>query len=74
MVKDQRAEMPIATAQACSGACGYVFRLGHSNLWASLVAQTVKNPPAPVAQMLKNLPAIQETQIQSLGQEDPLEK
>ena len=27
-----------------------------------------------VAQMVKNLPAIQETQIQSLGQEDPLEK
>ena len=30
---------------------------------ASLVAQTVKN-----------LPAVQETQVQSLGQEDPLEK
>ena len=30
---------------------------------ASLVAQTVKNPPA-----------MQETQVQSLGQEDPLEK
>ena len=27
-----------------------------------------------VAQMLKNLPAMQETQIQSLNQEDPLEK
>ena len=31
--------------------------------WASLVAQTVKN-----------LPAMQETQVLSLGQEDPLEK
>ena len=31
--------------------------------WASLVAQTVKN-----------LPAMQETQVQSLGQEGPLEK
>ena len=31
--------------------------------WASLAAQ-----------MVKNLPAVQETQIQSLGQEDPLEK
>ena len=31
--------------------------------WASLVAQTVKNPPA-----------MQETQVRSLGQEDPLEK
>ena len=27
-----------------------------------------------IAQMVKNLPAMQETQIQSLGQEDPLEK
>ena len=34
-----------------------------SFLWASLVAQTVKNPPA-----------IQETWVQSLGGEDPLEK
>ena len=31
--------------------------------WASLVTQTVKS-----------LPAMQETQVQSLGQEDPLEK
>ena len=28
----------------------------------------------PVVQMVKNLPAMQETQVQSLGQEDPLEK
>ena len=27
-----------------------------------------------VAQMVKNLPAMQETQVHSLGQEDPLEK
>ena len=27
-----------------------------------------------MAQMVKNPPAIQETQVQSLGQEDPLEK
>ena len=27
-----------------------------------------------VAQMVKNLPAMQKTQVQSLGQEDPLEK
>ena len=32
-------------------------------MWVSLVAQ-----------MVKNLPAIQETRVQSLGQEDPLEK
>ena len=27
-----------------------------------------------VAQMVKNLPTMQETQVQSLGSEDPLEK
>ena len=27
-----------------------------------------------VAQSVKNLPAMQETQVQSLGQEDPVEK
>ena len=27
-----------------------------------------------MSQMVKNLPAMQETQVQSLGQEDPLEK
>ena len=32
-------------------------------IWASLVVQLVKNPPA-----------MHETQVQSLGQEDPLEK
>ena len=32
-------------------------------VWASLVAQT-----------LKHLPAMQETSVQSLGREDPLEK
>ena len=33
------------------------------NTWASLVAQ-----------MVKNLPGMQETRVQSLGREDPLEK
>ena len=27
-----------------------------------------------MAQMVKNLPAVQETQVQSLGREDPLEE
>ena len=35
----------------------------HYLLWACLVAQTIKN-----------LPAMQETRVSSLGQEDPLEK
>ena len=29
---------------------------------------------SPMVQMVKNLPAMQETRVQSLGQEDPLEK
>ena len=28
----------------------------------------------PVSQVVKNLPVMQETQVQSVGQEDPLEK
>ena len=39
------------------------FDDGHSDWWASLVAQTVKH-----------LPTVRETWVQSLGQEDPLEK
>ena len=39
------------------------FISNHLFIWASLVAQTVKNPCA-----------LQETQVQSLGQEDPMEK
>ena len=35
----------------------------HIHIWAFLVTQMVKNPPA-----------MQETQVWSLGQEDPLEK
>ena len=41
--------------------CVYIYIYIH--VWASLVAQ-----------MVKNLPAMYETQIRSLGQEDPLEK
>ena len=31
-------------------------------------------PPSVVAQMVKNLPTVQETQVRSLGLEDPLQK
>ena len=41
----------------------YSFHLLYFLCWASLVTQTVKN-----------LAAVQETQVPSLGQEDPLEK
>ena len=41
----------------------YIYIHTHTHNWVSLVAQTVKN-----------LPAMQESWVQSLGQEDPLEK
>ena len=40
-----------------------MFWLTYGICWASLVAQLIKNPPA-----------MQETWVQSLGWEDPLEK
>ena len=39
------------------------MQLHHVHPWAFLISQTVKN-----------LPAMQETKVQSLDQEDPLEK
>ena len=45
-----------------------------TNVSILLTSQDVKHPIASVAQLLKNLPAMQETQVQSLGQKDPLEK
>ena len=41
----------------------YIYIYTHTNIWASLLAQ-----------MVKNLPAMWETQVQSLDWEDPLEK
>ena len=41
----------------------YLMKLEYNEKWASLLVQ-----------MAKNLSAMQETQVQSLSQEDPLEK
>ena len=41
----------------------HIYIHTHTNIWASLLAQ-----------MVKNLPAMWETQVQSLDWEDPLEK
>ena len=38
------------------------------------MAQVYAGADFPIAQMVKNLPAMQETRVQSLGWEDPLEK
>ena len=35
---------------------------------------TIYTKTSPVAQMVKRLPTVQETWVQSLGREDPLEK
>ena len=40
----------------------------------ALLCTVVTNRAFPVAQMAKNLPAVQETHVPSLGWEDPLEK
>ena len=49
--------------------------LGISKEAVSLWAQNCLPPtPHPVAQTVENLPVIQETRVQSLGQKDPLEK
>ena len=41
---------------------------------AHIIFITPFKHPSLVTQMVKNLPAMQETWIQSLGREDPLEK
>ena len=38
------------------------------------MTELIKVVPSPVAQSVKSLPAMQETQVRSLGQEDPLKK
>ena len=43
-------------------------------LYELIAVLHVRNRTFPVAQMVTNLPAMQETEDQSLGQEDPLEK
>ena len=39
-----------------------------------MAAASSEPPASRIAQLVKNLPAVQETRVQSLGQEDPLEK
>ena len=46
----------------------------HSYVLGTSYAQSLQLQASSVAQTVKNLPAMQETQVQSLGQEDPLEK
>ena len=52
--------------------CKICFLVGVvvKNIWKSLTNRAA----SLVAQMVKNLPAMQETRVQSMGQEDPVEK
>ena len=50
----------------------YVFVLNNFFLVLTLFSSVL--PTSLVAQTVKHLPTMQETQVQSLGQEDPLEK
>jgi len=43
-------------------------------MYPSVHCNTIYNSQDMVTQMVKNLPAMWETQVQSLGWEDPLEK
>ena len=43
-------------------------------LWKHRIQYLKSVKDFPIAQMVKNLPAMLETQVQSLGQEDALEK
>ena len=63
----QRREYPQLPPQllACQHQCS-------NTCFLSWICEYIAGPP--VAQMVKNLPAMQETQVWSLGQEDPLKK
>ena len=49
------------------------FTIGR-NKNGTLVSKWAKDWASLVAQLVKNLPAVRETQVRSLGWEDPLEK
>ena len=53
----------MSSSNLCFLTCTHAFQETGQGVWDSLVAQAVKR-----------LPAMQETWVQALGQEDPLEK
>ena len=52
----------------------FLMRIGHSRVKRILRWVPILHGASLVAQMVKNMPAMQETQVLSLGREDPLEK
>ena len=68
----QRSSLP---GEACGRWMAFTTYLCKSHSFHSSVGYRLKqNKRDGVAQRLKNLPAMQETWVQSLGQEEPLEK
>ena len=59
---------------AGQGRAGWYIQIGKRVICQPQILCPAKLRDFPIAQMVKNLPAMQETQVQSLGQEDPLEK
>ena len=51
-----------------------ILKPGHSDAALSLGLYLVSSGASLVAQKVKNLPTMQESQVQSLGWENPLEK
>ena len=68
--------------QTCISCVSYIGRqiLYHCATWEALrlgevvVLSNIQKSTSLVVQIIKNLPAMQETQVQSLGHEDSLEK
>ena len=59
---------------ACSPQTYWRLRIDKVHLWHSPVSLHVVQLVFPVAQTVKNLPAMQEIWVRSVGREDPLEK
>ena len=67
----QASQKPTLDAHSC---CSVLMAQGlHGNHFFLSLVITSRNPSL-VSQMVKNLPAMRETWVRSLGAEDPLEK
>ena len=66
MMISEVSSVPADTAQTRISRCLLCFK--------KMILPNLLYGASLVAQLVKNLPTMQETQIRSLGQEDPLEK
>ena len=70
-VNQPRKSSDSSRRRCCPGGLGIWGRTGTSKGWARVPPNVLKYA---LLLSVKNLPAVQETQVQSLGWEDPLEK